>query len=33
LITCGGRFDRPSLRYLDNVIVFAREVTGDLRAP
>lgn len=33
LITCGGRFDRPSLRYLDNVIVFAREVTGDPRAP
>jgi hypothetical protein len=26
LITCGGRFDQQSLRYLDNVIVFAREV-------
>jgi hypothetical protein len=33
LITCGGRFDRASLRYLDNVIVFARESAGDPRAP
>jgi sortase (surface protein transpeptidase) len=27
LITCGGRWDQRSLRYLDNVIVFAREVS------
>jgi hypothetical protein len=26
LITCGGTFDREALRYLDNVIVFARAV-------
>lgn len=29
LITCGGRFDRQALRYLDNVIVFARALPRD----
>jgi hypothetical protein len=33
LITCGGRFDRRASRYLDNVIVFAREGTADRIAP
>jgi hypothetical protein len=28
LITCGGGFDRDALRYLDNIIVFARLADG-----
>jgi hypothetical protein len=28
LITCGGGFDRDTLRYLDNIIVFARLADG-----
>lgn len=31
LVTCGGLYDEASHRYLDNVVVFARLVSGGVR--
>lgn len=33
LITCGGSFDRATRNYLDNVVVFAHELSDDGNAP